>query len=328
MNSFEKYKQRIEELYSQNLSFSKIASEINDPSVSHRTARRKVAEVIEGLSSDKKLGEMNWREAIDYIQKGQKLFEKAKSNSSKGIVTIDTDEPIYVLALGDAHLGSWGTDYEVLKQITDEILNTPNLYVILLGDLAQMSIKLRNVLEVSDNALPPKYQMMLLDSWLNEIKHKVICSTWDNHSVMREEAVVGYSKYAEIFERTTTYFNGIGHLDLQVGQQVYKLAVSHFFRGYSIDNPCHGGMRYMRRNAIDREIAMAGDSHVPGFIKYVDGEKTRCVINSGTAQTNSGYAKRFFSLFTHAQFPVLKLDPKEHIFTPYWNLNEALQNTK
>jgi len=297
--------------------------------MAHRTARRYVSLIVNKplpeVVTDKKVGTFNWREAVEHVQKGQSLFGRAKSSQDKGVFTIKTDEPIYVMALGDAHFGSFGTDYEVLKQITDEILNTPNLYVILLGDLAQMSIKLRNVLEVSDNALPPKYQMMLLDSWLDEIKHKVICSTWDNHSVMREEAVTGYSKYAEIFERHVMYFSGIGHLDLGVGEQVYKIAVAHFYRGYSIENPCHGGMRYMRRMAQDREIAMAGDSHNPGMIKYVDGDRTRCVLNSGTAQTNSGYAKRFFSLHTSSAFPVLKLDPKEHIFTPFWTLEEAMK---
>lgn len=328
MNSLEKQKDKILSMYKDKKSFSKIAEELTHEGMSHRTARRKVAQIIRSVTSTKTVGEMNWREAVEYVQSGQKLFNKAKSSDTIGTVHIDTDEPIYVLVLGDAHFGSWGTDYDVLKQITDEILNTPNLYVMLIGDLLQMSIKLRGVLEVSDNALPPKFQMMLLDSWLNEIKHKVICSTWDNHSVMREEDVTGYSKYAEIFERVTMYFNGIGHLDLKVGDEVYKIAVSHFFRGYSIDNPCHGAMRYMRRQGIDREIAMAGDSHVPGIIKYIDGEKTRCALNSGTAQTNSGYAKRFFSLFTHPVFPVLKLDPKEHKFTPYWNLKEAMDDTK
>jgi hypothetical protein len=142
---------------------------------------------------------------------------------------------------------------------------------------------------------------------------------------MREENVTGYSKYAEIFERHHIYFNGIGHLDLQIGNEIYKIAVSHFFRGYSLENPCHGGMRYMRRMAQDREIAMAGDSHNPGVIKYVDGDRVRCVVNSGTAQTNSGYAKRFFSLHTSSAFPVIKLDPKVHEFTPYWNLKEAMK---
>lgn len=341
MNITKELSDLILRLYQSRKSYSAVADVIcAEYGISHRTARFYVSKVIREnlvektekfvvpehfIETTKKTGTFNWREAIDHVQKGQELFSKARSHQDRALFSIETDEPIYVMAIGDAHFGSWGTDYEVLKRITDEILNTPNLYVILLGDLAQMSIKLRNVLEVSDNALPPKYQMMLLDSWLSEISHKVICSTWDNHAVMREEAVTGYSRYAQIFERHHIYFNGIGHLDLGVGEQIYKIALAHFFRGYSIENPCHGGMRYMRRMAQDREIAMAGDSHNPGLIKYVDGDRVRCVVNSGTAQTNSGYAKRFFSLSTCPAFPVIKLDPTTHSFTPFWTLEEAMK---
>ena len=204
-----------------NTSYTEIADElIKVFPISHRTARYYASKIINSSSptpekiempeveSNKKVGKFNWREAVEHVQSGQKLFSEAKSSQDKAKFHINTDEPIYIMALGDAHFGSWGTDYEILKKVTDEILNTPNLYVILLGDLLQMSIKLRGMLEVADNALPPKYQMLLLDSWLQEISHKVICSTWDNHSVMREENVTGYSKYSEIFERHHIYFNG------------------------------------------------------------------------------------------------------------------------
>lgn len=322
--------------YKSTKSYSRIADVIAaEYGMAHRTARRYVSAIIKDVLgkeetapetySDKKYPKANWREMVEYVQQGQRMFRSMKGSQDMANFGIVTDEPVYVMVVADTHFGSWGTDYELLKQVTDEILNTPNLYVVLLGDLLQMSIKLRNVLEVSDNALPPKYQLALLDSWLSEISHKIICSTWDNHSVMREEAVTGYSRYAEIFERHHIYFNGIGHLDLTVGSQTYKMALAHFFRGYSIENPCHGGMRYMRRMANDREIAMAGDSHNPGIIKYVDGDKTRCVVNSGSAQVNSGYAKRFFSLSTNPAFPVIKLDPVKHEFTPYWTLEEALK---
>ena len=83
-------------------------------------------------------------------------------------------------------------------------------------------------------------------------------------------------------------------------------------------------MRYMRREGIDREICMAGDSHVPGMIKYTDGGKVRVAINSGTTQTNSGYGKRFFSLTTHPVFPCVVLSPESHQVSPMWSIAEWL----
>lgn len=275
------------------------------------------------ITSDKKVGSFNWRETIPPLQRLQEVFKEAKTSQDNAVWKIDTDE-IVVAFIGDLHMGSWATDYDLLKQITDEIINTPNLYVILLGDLLQMAIKLRGVLEVSDNALPPKYQMEFLDSWLKEIKHKVIASTWDNHAVMRQEVATGYSEYAKIFGRHVIYHDNIGHLDVQVGNFTYKMAVAHFFRGRTMYNPTHGQSRYMRMEANDREICAAGDSHVPGVSIFNEGGFKRIALNCGSIQ-NGGYGKRFFSLLNSPVFPCVKLSGLKKQATPYWSIHEAMQ---
>jgi len=277
------------------------------------------------ITTDKaELGDFDWRDAIRPLKDFQTMFKAHKGSQDYANWSVKTKKPICVLVLGDTHFGSWATDYDKLIAITDEIINTPNLYVILVGDLLQMSIKLRGVLEVSDNALPPYWQIRFLESWLMSVKHKVICSTWDNHSVMREENAVGFSSYAEIFKRHTIYHSGIGHVDIQVGKEVYKLAVAHFFRGRTMLNPVHGQMRYMRMEANDREICAAGDSHVAGLVKYMEGGKTRVALNCGSLQ-NSGYGKRLFSLKHQDHFPCFTLDPNKHEITPYWSVSEWLK---
>jgi hypothetical protein len=120
------------------------------------------------------------------------------------------------------------------------------------------------------------------------------------------------------------YFNGIGHADIKVGNQIYHGAFSHKFRGRSIENPVHGQMRYMRREGVDRDFAFGGDTHLPGIAKYTDGPRTRAAINSGSIQANSGYAKRYFSLVTHPVYPVLVLRHDRHEMVPYWNVGEWL----
>ena len=278
----------------------------------------------EDITTNKaELGEFNWRDAIQPLEALQKQFKAHKGSQDFATWEINTKKPICVLVLGDTHMGSWATDYERLIQITDEIINTPNLYVILVGDLLQMSIKLRGVLEVADNALPPYWQIRFLDSWLQSIKHKVICSTFDNHSVMREENAVGFSTYAEIFKRHTIYHSGIGHIDVKVGKEVYKIAVAHFFRGRTMYNPVHGQQRYIRMEAHDREIVAAGDSHVFGLLHYQEGGTERLVLNCGSIQS-SGYGKRFFSLKNQDYFPCFTLDPLKHRFVGYRSVSDWL----
>jgi hypothetical protein len=276
------------------------------------------------FSSDKKIGDtVGWREYVTLLRSMQEVQHARSWSQDEGNIDFShIDSPICVLAVSDFHLGSWGTDYDALSRITEEIVETPNLYIVILGDMEQMSIKLRNVLEVSDNAIPPEWQLDFLESWVNDVADKTLFATWDNHSVMREEAASGRSAYKRLMSRKCIYFNGIGHADLTVGQQTYRIAASHFFRGRSMLNPLHSQMRYMRFEGQDREICMAGDSHVPGIMKYVDGRTTRLAMNVGALQTNSGYAKRFFSLKTHDVMPCFTLHPEKHLFTPFWSLSE------
>lgn len=263
------------------------------------------------ITTNKKIRDVHWAELTKWIQEGQRLKKKASGSNDYADWRIKTKEPVCVVFLGDTQLGSWGTDYDLFKAITKEIIETPNLYVVLVGDILQMAIKLRNVIENSDNAVPPDMQIMILDSWLQDIKHKVIASTWDNHSVMREEAVTGYSVYAEIFKRHTIYSSGICHLSVFVNDIEYKMAVSHYFRGRSMYNKTHAPSRYMREFANDRDLVAQGDFHEPGYSWYTEGGKERNAIVCGSIQTDSGYAKRFFTLTTHPFYPCVLLNHKE-----------------
>lgn len=85
-------------------------------------------------------------------------------------------------------------------------------------------------------------------------------------------------------------------------------------------NPTHSQMRHMRFESIDREIAISGDTHKVGMSYYYDGDRPRLAINNGTLHTNSGYAKRYFSLFAIPEFPCIEFFPDEHLFIPYKSL--------
>lgn len=278
-----------------------------------------------GIRSDKKRGEFHWREWAGELQRLQKLKRKSSRTQDRAFVELgDGLRPVALATFSDQHMGSWGCDYASLVNMTDELLHTPNLYIGLLGDYGQYSIKLRSVLEVMDNALPPEQQTEFIEDWFNDIWHRVAFATWDNHAVERQEKLAGESGVKKILSRKVVYFNGIGHIDVKVGSQIYKGAVSHTFRGRSMLNPIHACQRYMRFEGVDRDFAMMGDTHVPGMAKYTDGDKTRVAINCGSLQNNSGYGKRYFSLTTHPVYPVIVFHPDRHEMSPFWSIKEAI----
>jgi hypothetical protein len=206
--------------------------------------------------------------------------------------------------------------------MTDEILATDGLYVALVGDLVEFAIKLRSVAEVCAQIFGPDKQLQFAEDWFNEIKHKVALSTWDNHEGCRGEAQAGLSMLKYIFAPSCVFMDGIGHADIHVGQQVYKMAVSHKFRGYSYLNATHAGARYMRMQGIDREIAVQGDIHTPAFSVYWDGPVKRLSLVAGTLNVDSVYANRYFSIFTQASFPCVELDHASHSFTPFASVGD------
>ena len=280
------------------------------------------------ISTDKEEKELNWRNVFDAGEAFKKAIKQHSKSQEEAVWSVKTNKPICVVVLSDTHIGSWGTDHEMVKTIIDEIVNTPNLYVILAGDLTQMAIKMRSVAEVSDNLLPPKWQYKVLESIMKEIKHKVIAATWENHAAEREEKQIGFSPTSMMLEDNVIYFSGIGHLTMIVGRQEYHVGVSHLFRGRSMYDGTYSQKRYMRMEAPFLDVCVAGDSHVPALSHFVEGGKEKVAINGGSTQINSSYAKRYFSLKTFPIFPCFTLDPKDHCVNAFWSVKNWLNSKR
>ena len=277
------------------------------------------------VDTAKKVGDFDIDEWLDWMETGQAL--KKKSSYSQTHVAIEVGDgsgPQIICPQGDWHVCSWGTDHSLVRSTIKEINETKNAHFPLMGDLIQMSIKMRSVLEVSDNMMPPSLQAEFLEKLLEKIIDKVPFSTWCNHGVEREEKQSGISMVKHVLSRKTVYFNGIGHPDIKVGNQLYKFAVSHKYRGNSMYDSTFGNKRYARMEANDREVIIQADLHRPAFGWYNEGGIERVALTTGTFQTNSGYAQRYFSLRTCPVMPCVVLYHDEHKIVPFRNLDLAL----
>lgn len=278
------------------------------------------------LQTSKKVGEFHWRDAIPAIDAMQKLKKKSSWSQERAEIALgDGRSPIVLLGFGDQHIGAYGCNYQAFIEHTEQILATPNVYIALMGDYLEMAIRLRGVLEVTAQVLTPEMQEAFFESWLGDVQHKVAFATWDNHGVMRQENQAGVSSLKNLLARNVTYFNGIGHADLKVGEQVYKVAASHKFRGGSMYNRTHAQGRYIRHEAADRELVLMGDIHTWGYSQYAEGGIERTCITGGTLHENSGYAKRFFSLNDSPYYPCAVLHHDRHEIVPFKTIHQALR---
>ena len=282
----------------------------------------KVAELVKAkVVSDKKKADFKWREWADLAERTQEMYRRASTTQRLANIKLGNGKrPVCLLPFSDQHIGSRGMSYSIFRKMTDEILATPNLYIAIMGDLAEFAIKLRSVAEVCAQIFGPDKQMQFVEDWFKEVLPKVAFCTWGNHEDERTEKQAGFGAMKWIMGKQAVYFDGIGHADVVVGKQTYKWAVSHKFRGYSYQNPCHAGMRYMRFQGIDREIAWMGDIHTPAFISYFDGPTERVSGVAGTLQIDSLYVGRYFSIFTQPRFPCVQMMHDIHDFNVYKNL--------
>lgn len=272
------------------------------------------------VSTDKKVGEFSWREAVTMVKASQTFKKKHKASQSTAEWKLKTDRPIHVMVLGDAQIGCIGVDYDAFLEFTDIIMKTENLYVFLVGDMFQMSINRRSIAEIiGGSALTPEEQMHFAEDWLKEVKHKVICSTWDNHTDMRQEKVIGYSHLAAIYKKHCIYFSTIGHLDLVLNDITYKIALSHRFAGKSLYNKAHAPIRYLREKWNEGDIAIQGDYHQPGILDQQYGGKDIIGVVCGSIQTDSSYIKRHFSLKTYPYMPIITFHHDKKLIVPYKN---------
>jgi hypothetical protein len=279
------------------------------------------------IYENKKQSTFYWRDALPVLQSVQDMVNSAKREQTRASVTAgDGKASIGVMILADTHVGAVGTDYRLFLELTDIILNTPNLYVLLVGDLLEWSIRLRSVAEQCAQILPIELQEQFMDQWLHEIAHKVIAASWCNHETSRSQQLSGFSVMKSMQSKLFPYYDGLGHLSLTTGSQTYEIAMSHKFKGATGSDSTRGCRLYMTKEPTI-EIGLQADAHVPKIEKYSVGNTPKAAMCCGTLNIDSEYAMRGFSISTSSAFPVMLLNPKVHMFSPLFNIDEFLHLT-
>jgi hypothetical protein len=278
---------------------------------------------------DKKEATATWEDWIEPTAAMQAVAAASRKDQNEATIAFPGTHDVPVAFISDWHIGSWGTNAHDIARETkrlQDLHRQHGLYIAILGDMLEMAIRLRSVLEQNGNLLPTDMQFFFLRSWLEDVLAMTLWSTWDNHAVQREEELTGLSAYATLFSDRTIYHRGIGHVRLHIGDESYTVATSHRFPGRSRGNPVASQMRYLSEEAPQCDAAIAGDSHVPAIAQYYAGGAIRTVANAGALHTNSAFAERHCTLSTSDAMPVIVFSASRHCLTPYFSLDHFEQS--
>lgn len=273
---------------------------------------------------DKKEGSADWREWSSHLKNGQKLHEKSSYSQTKCTIEINTDKKYIIYQpLSDIHLGSIGCNYEQLENFTNEILARNDLFFSTHGDHIDGFFRFKNQLTVHQMQMSPEDQIRFLESWIEEVRHKFLFSTWGNHEEMEEKAS-GMNTTKRILGKRLVYFNGIGLAQLLVNGIEYKIAATHKTRYNSSFNRTHGLKQLARRDIPDADIYLSGHTHDPGFEYSFERGFWQLFVVLGSMKENDGYAKRYFAYHSSQQMTTIVLNAEKKEIIPFHNINQAI----
>jgi len=207
--------------------------------------------------------ELDFDEWIDKI-------ERKKKKSSYDLFEYSFDESIILKPIGDSHLGS---DTVLYKQFWDDVKfvkKTPNCKTILLGDYIDNFTKFSPGSAVYDQLMPPAEQKVKIE-WLvrymgNDKILGIVQGCHDEWSYRNDTFELGRYLAEKI---DVPYLGFGGNIHLHVGENLYRIYVSHDDRYFSKINLTHGLKRAWREEE-DFDLGISAHRHRADYEEFVE----------------------------------------------------------
>jgi len=182
------------------------------------------------LPGQEKTYDKYWAERF---RKRQEQYKETATLIEKQHIEISFKEDTIINFIGDIHAGSPEVHYDRLEQELAAIVNTPNSYVILLGDLVDgFLFNPPQSLQMEQ----PQEQWAFIDSLMKYLagNKRLLIGFGGDHD-LSWSLKSGIDPYRKFSQDLGAYFmHGVGHLTARVGDIPYKLTGAHKLPGHSI----------------------------------------------------------------------------------------------
>jgi hypothetical protein len=264
---------------------------------------------------DKKVGSFDWNEFLGYAKKKTELDKKASHKQSEVTATIKAGgKPVAVSESADWHLGSGATDYGRFIEDIRFYIDTPRLYMILVGDLIENFKQFRTIQPILAQVLPPHQQRKVLGGIFTELtdRGKLLAVGYGNHEAF-DERLIGENLVARLIEDKVPFFSGKGILNLEIDDYTYRFAIMHKTQYNSSLNLTHGAKRELERYFPDVDFVVTAHFHNPGFELLHYHNRMVAAIRVGTYKLHDGYSNRYWK-------PGILMNPTTVFFEGRWTI--------
>lgn len=142
---------------------------------------------------------------------------------------------IKIIPISDVHIGDPLCNYKYLKEVLEEIKNTPNIYTIINGDMCNTALK-NSKSDVYNDDMTPMEQILKLVELLKPIKDKILVLGSGNHEerILKETSIDVLRLVARELGIEDRYAPSWWYLFLRFGEYTNKKnsQVSYQITGY------------------------------------------------------------------------------------------------
>jgi predicted MPP superfamily phosphohydrolase len=146
------------------------------------------------------------------------------------------NKDITIVPVGDIHLGAAEHMEAAWREFRTKILENPNAYILLLGDLLNNAIK-SSVSNIYDEIIRPREAKKMMVEMLKPLKDRILCAVTGNHERRSSREVDDDAVYDIMckLDLEDLYRENIAFLKIQMGDQngngqynpTYVLVVTH-----------------------------------------------------------------------------------------------------
>lgn len=239
---------------------------------------------------------------FEFFERAPKLIAMQQAHDpiiTHDTFTINTDKPIGIIFVSCIHLGSRYTAYPEFRKIYEQALNIENLYWGSLGDDVEGFLSsFPDVKAIQDQLIDPRKQIACLEALLTPMAEtgRLIFGAGSQHGGQWQNKKIGRSDVKQLYVSLgVPYFDGVGYIRLNVGEQTYYIAVAHELPGNSMWNPNQAQAKAARFRFPNASIIVNGDKHTFSYQysdmfmdEYLIGNRLSpsvLLLQAGTAKT-------------------------------------------
>ena len=278
---------------------------------------------------DKKRSDVDTQRALRLLKDARILSKETDVSQLEATITLKPkhpDKPVCIWPNSDSHGGSIYTWYDTWLAHRELVMKTPNFYAISVGDEMDMyNINLGKASTgVYTNPISPEQQALTFTKLFQEMDDKGKLLAWaiGNHSDFMINSGLSYENtFLRNFQ--CPIFGSGGVLTINLGEQTYKVAMQHTYRGNSKKNPTNAAKNYIDFECHDVDAVILGHVHSKATEMIEKGGMRRALIITGTYQMDAEYGRK--RGFGHPDLggAILMLLPNKHKVMAFYSIEDV-----